>query len=105
MSLDPIRGRARTATPVGGGAWRGRVTRFDVDGFPYVEIPRLAAGYEYGPVEALVASFSLGLGDRVLVVFLEGRQDDPVIVGRFGGVSAGGGGTGGVDEALIWMGD
>lgn len=105
MSLDPLTGPARgagngSALRAAAGVWRGRVTRV-VDGYPYVELPRLAAGYEYGPLEALVSVSSVAVGDRVLVAFVEGRADDPVIVGRFGG--AGGGAGAAADDGLLWV--
>lgn len=92
------------------GAWRARVTRIK-DGRPHVVIPRLSGELEYGPLEKLEgiytleglatedalgspnthghllfagASRALKADDRVLVVFLEGRIDDPVILGRLG---------------------
>jgi hypothetical protein len=88
------------------GVWKGTVTRL-VGGRPMVEIPRLARGAEYGPCESVegfasatealsqesvgdhgththsvTAPASWTAGDRVLVAFVEGNQDDPVVVGR-----------------------
>lgn len=89
------------------GAYRARVTRIKANR-PYVVIPRLSGELEYGPLDILQGLYSLetldtesadgpdphthevilGAGlalaaeDRVLVAFLEGRPDDPVILGR-----------------------
>lgn len=91
------------------GLWRAEVTRIKADR-PYVKIPRLTGNLEYGPLDSLEGVFTLegvetentgGLdfgahahalfaggsralvaGDRVIVGFLEGRVDDPVLLGR-----------------------
>lgn len=95
----PMPGSQRPRDAVG--AWRGVVTRV-TGGLAYVEIPRLARGHEYGPVEHVQGVFSpalstetagdpahahglgvdLAAGDRVLVLFVEASRDSPVIVGR-----------------------
>lgn len=79
------------------GAWRATVTR--VSGSTvWVEVPRLARGYEFGPLEVYDL---MGVGDpvpandghqhnpdpyvpgdRVLVMSVEGRPDDLVVLGR-----------------------
>lgn len=87
------------------GAWRGRVTRTDSSGRAWVTVPRLTGvDVEYGPCPTLEGPYVLagtttgaggdpthdhGLtvaplakGDAVLVTFLEGRPDDPVVLGR-----------------------
>lgn len=90
------------------GVWRGKVVRV-VGTAAYVEIPRLARGRELGPVEVLEGPWTAGLrteeesggggeasfaahthgagvdlapGDRVLVAFIEGSVDQPVVLGR-----------------------
>lgn len=83
------------------GIYRGEVTRFDF-GQPFIKIARLTGDYEYGPLAVLEGPWSIGAtaqangpdlhahdvsstlvaGDKVLVAFLEGVPDDPVILGR-----------------------
>lgn len=53
----------------------------------YLEVPRLAKGFEYGPAgypsEYGPASLApIEQGDRVVVAFLEGGRDDLVVVTR-----------------------
>lgn len=101
MSRHPLE-QARRRGGDAAGLWRGTVTRADATtGRPYVEVPRLTPGFEYGPLPYLVdddaASTGPGgtdahthaqearawaKGDRVLVGFLEGRNDDLVVLGR-----------------------
>lgn len=92
-----------------GELWRAKVSRIKA-GRPYVVIPRLTGkDHEYGPLDIVEGPWTAGLeteetaggggdasfaahahvlgaelaaGDRVLVGFLEGRRDDPVIIGR-----------------------
>ncbi len=75
---DPSRPLRRPASV--DGVWRGKVTRLS-GGRPLVEVPRLAPGYEFGPLEALPGVI-LAAGDRVLVGLVEGRLDDLVLVRR-----------------------
>lgn len=106
MSLfgEPTPRRGRTAS----GVWRGVVTRV-AGGRPFVEVARFAAGREFGPLEVLQGPWTVGLrteaeaggagesafashthgagldlaaGDRVLVAFVEGNPDSPVVLGR-----------------------
>lgn len=65
------------------GVVTGVVTRVDAQGRPYVEVPRVAPGFEFGPV--LSSAGALSAGDRVVVGFLEGLPDTPVAVARVGG--------------------
>lgn len=104
MPADPF-ARSRGVHPEG--VWRGTVTRLAASGRPYVEVPRLVAGFEFGPCD-LYAPLgatttaagahddgaggsvpdhahdvpALSAGDPVLVAFIEGRIDDPVVLGR-----------------------
>ena len=72
------------ASSAGGGSGLqvGTVTRV-VGGKPYVTLPRQAAGFEYGPL--LSTAGPLLVEDRVIVGFIEGMPDQPVVVGRLGG--------------------
>lgn len=63
------------------GVVRGFVARVGAGGV-FVRVPRLSGDFEYGPLEvagSLVAP--LRVGDSVFVGFLEGRQDDLVVLG------------------------
>jgi hypothetical protein len=64
------------------GVHRGSVTRVDAGGRPFVELPRLAPGHEYGPLEYVETPTPWEVGDRVLLAFVEGRGDTPVVLGR-----------------------
>lgn len=104
------------------GVYRGIVTKIDGDGRPFVEVPHLASGYEYGPLDVLEGLYhidgiqtsavadhrhhipgdgdtdlagghdhdtadavdALEAGNRVLVAFIDGDQDDPIVLGRIG---------------------
>lgn len=74
-------------TPDTTGLFIGTVVRVVSDAEVYVRIPRLN-----GTFEQRVRSTLIGLvaGDQVYVGLLEGRRDDPVIVGRVGGPAGAG---------------
>lgn len=76
-----IRDRDRR-TEQNAGVYLGTVTR--VTGATcYVELPRLAKGFEYGPAPyPSEYAGSLASGDRVAVAFLEGGRDDVVVLVR-----------------------
>lgn len=61
-------------------AWRAEVTEVTAAG-AWLRIPRLTGDSRHGPVEQL-EGLTLESGDRVLVVMLAGRKDEPVVVGR-----------------------
>lgn len=76
------------------GAYRATVTRV-AGSTVFVEVPRLARGFEFGPLEVydLTGTVAAGdghthapapyvAGDAVLVLSLEGRPDDLVVLGR-----------------------
>ena len=68
------------------GAYLGTITRV-TGATAYVELPRLAAGFEYGPAGypseyAQAGETPLEVGDRVAVAFLEGGRDDVVVLLR-----------------------
>jgi hypothetical protein len=63
------------------GVYLGEVTRI-VDGIPYVEIPRLAVGYEY-PARSSI-TYVPEAGHDVAVGFLEGGDEELVILLRLG---------------------
>lgn len=65
------------------GVVTGVVTRVDDQGRPYLEVPRVAPGFEFGPV--LSAAGELAAGDRVVAGFIEGLPDAPVILARVPG--------------------
>lgn len=68
------------------GVVTGVVTRVDDQGRPYLEVDRVARGFEFGPV--LSAAGELVAGDRVVAGFLEGLPDTPVILSRVPGPRA-----------------
>lgn len=92
------------------GVWRGVVRKIQ-NGKPYVEIERLAKGFQYGPCMIAEGTWTPGMttntaqttvsagepahthalapevaplavGDRVIIAFIEGRQDDVVVLAR-----------------------
>lgn len=72
----------RATASSGGGLWLGTVTRLDAAG-AYVEVPRLAAGYEYGPARYPAEDAGiLAAGDDVVVAFLEDGLDELVVLVR-----------------------
>lgn len=61
-------------------AWRAEVTEITEEG-AWVMVPRLTGDARHGPVDRLENLF-LAVGDRVLVLMVEGRKDSPVVVGK-----------------------
>lgn len=59
--------------------WRGFCARSDDQGV-YVVVPRLMGEEWVGPVQWLAGAQPV-VGDQVLVVAVEGRKDDLVVVG------------------------
>jgi Collagen triple helix repeat (20 copies)/Phage Tail Collar Domain len=57
--------------------YRGRVSTINTEGI-FVEVPRLAVGMEFGPIEG--PHFQLSVGDYVLVGQVEEAEEDVVIV-------------------------
>lgn len=76
-----LRPNRPAAPPAGAGVHQGRVTRVD-GGEVYVELPRVAAGLEFGPCLTCEVATPFEAGDAVLVAFVEGRTDDPAVVCR-----------------------
>lgn len=66
----------------GSGATLGVITRLAADGV-YLELPRVAAGYEYGPAPS--AAGTLLEGDTVVVTFLDDNPDTPLVIARIAG--------------------
>lgn len=66
----------------GSGTTLGVITRLAADGV-YLELPRAAAGYEYGPAPS--AAGEVLVGDTVVVAFLDDNPDTPVVMARVGG--------------------
>lgn len=60
------------------------VTKVEADG-PYVEVPDLGVGLEFGPLESISSSAAVPLdvvaGDRVLVCTVGKIRDDLAIMG------------------------
>lgn len=80
------------------GVWRAVVT--SVSGFGvWVRVPRLSGELEYGPLDLLAPNDTAMpvVGDPVLIGFVEGRQDELVVLGvvKTAESSVGGGGAGG----------
>lgn len=61
------------------GIWRGIIERIDGANV-YVRIPRLTGESVVGPIVAASRDV-MTVGDRVMLGFLEGRVEDPVILG------------------------
>lgn len=61
--------------------WRGTVTRVDGDGTTHVQVPRLV-GDRSDPALVCEHVGVLATGDRVAVAFVEGRSDEPMVIGR-----------------------
>lgn len=68
-------------TAAASGGWRGVVTRVDPNGTVHVRVPRLTGDR---PDPALVCEHvgPLEQDDRVAVVFIEGRDSEPLVIGR-----------------------
>lgn len=75
--------RTRSSGSDSAGTTLGTVTGLDPDGGVYLELPRVAAGYQYGPALSTVAG--LAVGDSVVVGFIDDNPDTPVVLGRIGG--------------------
>lgn len=73
---------------------RGTVTQLAPDGRPLVEVPDLAPGYAFGPLDVAVA-VPLVAGDRVVVSPVGGNHDDLVVTGVMNAQDRAGGGAGG----------
>ena len=66
--------------------YRGRVTKVRDDGAVYVEIPRAALGFPFGPLEAMqVPGLPLTVGQRVVVSTVEDDEDHLIVLGRLPG--------------------
>lgn len=63
---------------------RGRVARVDADGRPHVEVPSLAAGYAFGPLEVAAGTPALVAGDRVVVATMSAVDEDLVVIASLG---------------------
>lgn len=63
------------------GVWLGTVTRVDAAGGVFLELPRLSADREHGPVP-VIGGAVLVAGDRVAVGLLEGNPDRVIVLGR-----------------------
>lgn len=72
--------------------FRATVVSVDDDGLPYVEVPELGVGYEFGPCQSTAAG-PWERGDRVFVQSVAGILEDVVIVGRIDPDPDDGGGT------------
>lgn len=60
---------------------RGRVIRKDENGFPWVEVPDLGVGQEFGPCEMIAHPNLVVAGEPVVVASLGGIVEDLVVVG------------------------
>jgi hypothetical protein len=101
------RSRTQSTPSPNEGVWRATVVRVD-GGKVWVKIPRLLGASSIGPLECLgVPGSELSEDDRVIVGFLEGRVNEPVVLGRLSPddstVDPGGGGGGG--SAFDWRGE
>ncbi len=65
-----------------GGVWLGTVTRVTTAGV-WVQVPRLGDEFEFGPCPALLGT-AYARGQAVAVAFVEGRADDPIVLGQLG---------------------
>jgi hypothetical protein len=63
------------------GVYRGTVIRVDT-GDVFVEIGKLAPGYEFGPVSTTVDPTSLAAGDSVLLVQVGDYAEDLALIGK-----------------------
>lgn len=65
-------------------SYRGTVTAKDAtDKTVSVQIPYLAPGQEYGPMQSCVDVTTLSIGDAVLVAhMLEGSSDDYIVLAK-----------------------
>lgn len=80
------------------GVWRAVVTA--VDGTRvYVRVPRLSGDLEYGPLDLVMPNDTQppAVDDPVLVGFVEGRQDELVVIGPVKTTNAGSDGFTGVE--------
>lgn len=66
----------------GGGVWYGVVVAL-VGHRLNVKVPRLSGELVYGPLDVVAPSTQqFSVGDLVAVSFVEGRQDDLIVIGR-----------------------
>lgn len=78
----PLTTAPRSAGRPSAGVHVGTVTRITADG-PYVELRRVAAGFEFGPV--LTAVPDLAVGDPIVAMPLASDPDSFVVLGRHSG--------------------
>lgn len=83
MRASAVRRTEATGNP---GVYLGTIAKVK-DAVCYVEVPRLAKGYSYGPAPypsdyAPSSDNPLTKGDRVVVGFIEGGHDDLVVLAR-----------------------
>lgn len=78
--LNPLSAGAQLGDGTNAGVYLGEVTRIDADGTVYVEVPRIAAEYEF-PGRA-GADYTPTVGDNVAVGFLEGGREELIILLR-----------------------
>lgn len=60
--------------------WRGEVTEVNEAGV-WIIVPQHSGDERHGPVDQL-EGLIFAPGDRVIVAMVQGRRDDPVIIGR-----------------------
>jgi len=64
------------------GIWYAIVTSVDGPRL-YVKVPRLSGELVYGPLNAIGPNTqTFAQGEQVVVSFIEGRQDDLIVLGR-----------------------
>ena len=76
----PLKNASVPFNPVG--IWYAVVTEVP-DHRLKVKVPRLSGDMEYGPLYVVgEETDAYSVGDPVVVAFLEGRQDDLIVIGR-----------------------